>query len=654
MAGASVVASLAFALPAAAADTTVTIAEGATQTTAVTASPTAPDTYTINILGTLRAGLGSNVTNISVQGSGSGAVVINNDGRLQGRFNFPTATGPITLHNNTGAFPQTSGWHTGGVTTLGAGADLFDNGAEGVIATSNATTFNFGAGDDTFTNAGRLIVERTGTSGTLTLTGLETFENSGLILLGSQFINKGDTGLRTDNVPDDALIAQGVNFIGSGDSRIGMDVRLGATEQADCSVLTAADCVDFTGGSTAGVTQIIVRDTALLAAGDFNEGITLIVGSSAPEHFILSPESDRYAGHTSHGPAVQKGLVAYHLAYDSEAEQHQLVGILADEAFQGATFASSLQETWRATAGTWLTRQADLRASPGGLQTSNGLWARIGTGLGEREVASSFTLGDTTYDYDVTHTQKISHLVFGGDILGAEAQDSAWLVGAMVGFVRTDVEYDATPTEVVYSGFTGGLYGSYVAGPLFVDAVFNANLLHMEAEVPNMDLGSDVPLTQDVKSLGGQIEAGWRVDVGSGVFIEPLAGVSYVTTMFEREDASDGDESFDFGDSYTSLRAGAGLRVGLESALLGMTAAYSLTGRYWNESEANNVTTVFVNDGAVSTTLNDDFGGAFSEVNGSINLYGDEGAVSGFVNLGGKFGDDYQAMDAAIGVRLRW
>jgi hypothetical protein len=41
-------------------------------------------------------------------------------------------------------------------------------------------------------------------------------------------------------------------------------------------------------------------------------------------------------------------------------------------------------------------------------------------------------------------------------------------------------------------------------------------------------------------------------------------------------------------------------------------------------------------------------------VNGALNLFSPSGGVSGFVNLGGKFGDDYKAVNASVGVRLRW
>ena len=47
--------------------------------------------------------------------------------------------------------------------------------------------------------------------------------------------------------------------------------------------------------------------------------------------------------------------------------------------------ASVAQDTWRASAGSWLTRQADLRATPGGLESASGLWGRIGGRVADRE-----------------------------------------------------------------------------------------------------------------------------------------------------------------------------------------------------------------------------------------------------------------------------
>jgi len=50
----------------------------------------------------------------------------------------------------------------------------------------------------------------------------------------------------------------------------------------------------------------------------------------------------------------------------------------------------------------------------------------------------------------------------------------------------------------------------------------------------------------------------------------------------------------------------------------------------------------------------DELTGGFTEVLASLNLYSADGGVSGFLNVGGKVGDDYSSRDVAVGVRLRW
>lgn len=651
LAGASLAAMSIAATPALADET---IAEGDTRTTAVTASPAANDTFTLDILGSLRGANGAgNVTNTSVQGSGAGAVVINNDGRWQGSMNFSAATGPITVNNNTGADPAGEGWHTGSTTTLGSGDDLIENADTGVIATTSTTTFNFGDGNDQLTNAGRLIIDRASTAaGTLTLSGLETFDNSGLILLGSKFANVGDAGVESDRTANDMLSAQGVAFTGSDGSRIAMDAMLAGVTQADCSSLDAADCVDFTGGSTAGSTLLTIQDTLTDDDAALNTGIAVVVGSSAAGDFTLDPNSPRYV-QTSQGGALQKQLVAYHLVYDAANSRHMLVGILADEGFQAATFAGSAQETLRAVTGTWLDRQADLRGTPGGLEPSRGLWGRFGFSAGQREADGVFEMADVTYNYNLDHDQRIAQMTFGADLLGAVTDDAAWVVGAMGGLSRTDVEYDATPTEVVYTGFNGGIYGSWVVGRMFVDAVLSGSVLDLNAEVPNMHLGDNVNLTQTVKSYGAQLEGGWRFE-NENVFVEPIASLSFIRTKIEDIDIPGGGGSIDFEESYTSSRMGAGVRGGVDSELMGMPANYSLLVRYWGEGEGVNDAVIRITNGMTATPVSDDFTGEFTEIGARLNVYGNDGAFSGFVGLGGMVGHEYSNVNGSIGVRLRW
>jgi hypothetical protein len=663
------------ATPAFAATTTISVAEGDTRSTTITASPAAPDTIIVDVDGTLARPIDFDTPNyhtVIIQGSGAGTVNIINDGRIQGPFNFGSASGPVTVTNNTGDDAATEGWHVGATTTFGSGADTINNTAAGTIAIHQTVQFgslipnvifNFGAGADTFNNAGRLIVGRISSStyqintpSSLQLTNLETFNNSGLIVMGSLFDESGHDGDISDGQANDRLLANGVAFTGSGDSRIVMDVFLDGQAKADCSTQTIADCVNFTGGSTAGSTLLTINNGILdafgqeIGGGRFNDGITLIMGSSAAEHFSLAPDSDGYV-ETDAGAALDIGLVRYSLEYDAAGDRHMLVSALPSTAgSQVLIAAAAAQEIWHSTSAGWFSRQADLRDTPGGLESSNGFWGRLATGKSERDAHLTAVNGAATGDYLLKAQQRTSQLVFGGDMVSASGDDTALVIGLMLGAVRADADYDSNDIELIYTGFTGGVYGSYVAGPLFIDALLNANLLDVEDDIPNSGLGDSDRLNGQIKSTGAQIEAGWRIPLGSQLSLEPLASVAYVKTDVDDVEV-DADAHYEF-EKAKSLRASAGLRGTYASQLMGMPATFSLTGRYWHEAEDENSARLVMTSG--EATIVDELPGSFAEVNGALNLFSSGGGVSGFVNLGGKFGDEYEAMDAAVGVRLRW
>jgi hypothetical protein len=606
-----------------------------------------------------------------IAGNGAGAVQIIDDGRIQGRFVFTSATGPITVTVNSGDDALLEGWHTEGTTTFGSGADTINNTADGTIAARvSSATFNFGAGADTFNNAGRLIVggmlrstPSFGAVGSLTLTNLETFNNSGLIVLGA-VLDNADDGWVSDGQGNDTLTVNGGTFTGSGDSRIALDVYLDALTKDDCSAPNIGDCVVFNGATTAGTTLLTITNGSLSQGANdifnqnpvpgtpvFNSGITIIEGASAADNFILDPNMPGYV-QTDQGGMLDVGLVSYRLDYDADTKRHMLVSSLPSTAgAQSVTATAEAQEVWHETTGSWFTRQADLRATPGGLQSSHGLWARIATTGSDRDVDLNAVGSDSTRSYAFSAKQRTSQLVFGGDVLSGSGADSAWVLGVMLGAVRADVDHDVTNSELIYSGVTGGVYGSYVAGPLFIDALVNANFLDAEAEVAGIDPTGLDKLNSNVKSVGGQIEAGWRLPVAANVSLEPLLAVSYVTTKLSEMKVGALDVHYDF-DSAKSLRTGAGLRGAFDTQLAGVPATFSLTGRYWNESEGEGSVRLVMPTGEAS--IASDLPGSFSEIDAGLNLFSPSGGVSGFVNVGGKFGDDYKAMNASVGVRMRW
>jgi|GEM_PF-1758392 len=577
-----------------------------------------------------------------------GSVVVSNAGRINGRVAFSGVTG-------TAAMTNTGVWHTTGASTFGPGADSLTNSATGSIFTNAggvATSFDFGAGADTFTNAGLLVVgEPAQAASTLTITGLETWNNSGRIVFGSS----GTTLTAvSDGQINDRILASGTTFTGSGSSRLVMDANLGATTQTSCASLTAADCLSLTGGSTAGSTLILVNDVSPNAFGALNTtGIVLVdvsgAGSTAATNFSLDPNSDywRADGNSADG-VLDKGLFFYDLTLNGN-KQHVLVGLPDREAFEFTTFGTAAQNIWYSTTGVWHERQADVRDQLPGIDGNGaGVWVKVAGGMADRDRINSYSLFGTTYSFDTSYSQDTAALIGGLDFVGGNS-DAAWLIGGQVGYVDSDVTYDTSPTLTSFKGMTLGLYGSYVAGPIFIDGIVNANQLDYEHQAVTLaPVGSNI-FTGSLDSLGFQVEGGYSFPLGENGFFEPSALVSYVTTSIDTVSVPGADIVFD---DQTSLRAALGGRIGVNADHGTFSSKWSLVARYWNEFEGDNQ--LVIQSAGPDLGLNDDFSGGFGEVAGTVNVFSADDRFSAFLNLGVKFKDDYQSTDGSLGIRWRW
>jgi hypothetical protein len=632
---------------------------------AMTLSPRAGSTLTIhNEGGVLGAGGSSqSVTGVVyIRGAGAGNLIIDNTaprGRIASAMDFTGMTGQLTIRNDHSGIPTAGGWHTTGTSLFGSGEVEIHNGRFGVLRTAATTVFDFsGTSDSRFYNDGRVMVGTAGASGSphLNFVGLDRFENAGLILMGTDFSVYYHQGLVTNAKVGERLTFQDSNYVGAEGGRIALDVALAGTAQADCSTLAVADCVQFTGNSsTSGVTLLDVTDvTPLRSAARFNSGITLIEGASAAEHFVLDPASQFYVGHTSAGPALQKGLVAYSLHYDTDTQQHRLVGALADEAAQAATLGAAAQEAWRLSTDTWFDRQATVRDEGKGGFNPQGLWFTANTSRGDRSLSRTMDVAGTSATYNLAQDQDISHLAFGMDLLRGGDGEQSWSAGATVGLLHSSVDYEATQRETSMTGLATGLYGGWMMGGLSIDGMLNLNYLRQNVDGTHLGQGEYNQLRTQVKSTGLRFEAGWRLPLSQLVWLQPLLGASYVTT-------DEGDLTLEadaggmhFGQDARSLRLGAGLRAGIDSQLAGVRTQYRLTGRYWNERDADNVVAVDVPGESAPIRLTDDFSGNFSELDGSLSLSNDAGSLSGYVSLKGKFGDDYRSVGGSAGVRYQW
>lgn len=641
---------------------TITVAAGGlvqglgTGATTAVIDVTAPagQTTTINNNGTVRstnATVVGSAGDLAIRGTG-GSVTVNNAGRLDGRMDFSgLAVGSSVTVNNT----SPTSWHTTGLTTFSAGNDLVNNTANGLLATSGATTFDFGADTgvaprDVLTNAGRIVVGETTGASTFTLTGLERFNNSGTILLGSL------NGATTDGETNDRLVMTGTGggtaFVGSGGSVIALDASLGATAQANCAAATVADCVSLPGGAVSGGTLLRVNNTNT-GFGAMNAGIVLVDatgGTIAAGSLSLDPASSGYTLRGGEG-ALDTGLFFYRLAPQG-AQQVALVSAPDSEAFEFVGVGQIANNAWQTATGAWFDRQADLRD---GLEVKGeggaGVWMRMVGGQAERDLEQTYVGAGGTFVYDTGYEQNTVALIGGIDLVTGGGDNSAWVFGGSVGYVDTDVGFNASPTQAALDGGVFGLYGTYVAGGLFIDATVSALMLDMTYSMPTVMAGPGMYSTSDaeVTAYGARIEGGWRMPLGETAFIEPLAGIAYVRTSIDDLDVPGGVVSFE---ESTSLRANVGVRLGAIARYDTMKVKFTVLGRAWNEFDGDGQTTLV--NGGPDVLVTDQFDGAFGEVGAGIDVFGSDERVSAFINAGYRWNEDWTDTTVSLGARYRW
>ena len=645
-----------------------------------------------------------------VRATGAGALVVNVDGALWGAANLSGLTGGADINiSNEGVW-----WTQGAAITFGSGDDRLateaGDGTEqavgGIISTGSLnTTFypsstwfpepvhviDFGAGDDIFENGGYLMVSGSGTNvggqdprpffeGETRFVGLETFVNSGVIFLGvrddgsTTGNNSGDpnqnrgyhlddisptlsNGGPTDGFYDDILSMPGTTFVGDG-GEIFFDIDVSKT-QANCErnpmtgELAAADCIIIAGGATEGVHHVNFAEPIPGDRGQYlPDGIVLVEvtgGTSAQGHFVPSPNVRGYSPQA--GGIIDKGFYAYMIGYKEDTQQHVLVSIPGPNAYQIPLLVQGGHALWRLSTGSWFDRQADIR---GQQDYNGGAWLRVSGETADRDVFHDVLAAGAEFTFDNTHKQTSYAVTAGADLLFGASGDTAFIAGLMLGYANSEYEYADSANFARFDAWTLGTYGSIVSGGLFVDMAFNANRAVLDDDVPSANLfPAGTILSTKVLTLGAQLEAGLRLPLlAEGVFVEPLVGLSYVWSNWEdlylpTDDPAREGITAEIGDP-NSTRAGVGGRIGYDGDLGPVRAEISMLGRLWEEF--GNETTVTLIGPGEDPTIGNDFTGRFNEVALGASLY--RGPVSGFLRVGGKFADDYQAQTASAGVRV--
>lgn len=228
-------------------------------------------------------------------------------------------------------------------------------------------------------------------------------------------------------------------------------------------------------------------------------------------------------------------------------------------------------------------RMGELRYSEG---RNAGLWMRA---YGNQYNVAS---GGTGTGYQ----QNQRGMSFGADM---QLGDSDWLLGALVGSSRSDLNLDYGSSGKVDSYYVGG-YATWLDRETgyYVDTVVKYNRYQNDATVGMSD-HSRAKGDYDTHGLSGSVEVGKHIKLSDGYFIEPFAQVASAVVAGKDYSFSNGLRAE--GDTAKSLMGKVGATVGKTLPLDGggmlqpyVKAAYAHEFAQRNEVQVNN--NVFNND----------------------------------------------------------
>ena len=506
-----------------------------------------------------------------------------------------------------------------------------------------APGINGGVGKDVFNNSGSLYIRRgTAAVGNVTMVNLGTFNNTGLVSLANA--RAGDT-----------LTLPGT-FNGGTGSLLALDANLsGAPGQTSCASPAVADCLVLPGGKVTGVTAVQISNLSSAPAGLNSKGILIVDatgGSIAPGAFVLDPATRGYETRGGAG-AIKAGFLFYRLA-PIGTTQEILVAVPDNTAYEFAQFGAAATDLWYAASGTWLDRESDVRLAGNDLTAGGGqgaVWLKATGDIGHRNSTSSANSLGTTFTYDTTYSQSSGLFVGGADLLRHSSNGGGWALGLDGGYVESNLYFRASGTSVRLTGPTVGGYASVFRGPIYVDASVTANFLDLDDRVPQViDASNGYPVETrgKVRSVGGQMESGFKIPLGSVLSVEPMGTIAYVNTHFDDLPIPGGRVAFK---DVESLRTSSGLRLAAALPTDRYVIKASVFGRAWDEFRGRDSATLY-NPGSPLLTA-DRFRGVFGDVGGQMAIFG-KGGVSGFINADYKFKKNYADTTISGGVRYQF
>ena len=480
---------------------------------------------------------------------------------------------------------------------------------------------------------------------TVTLNTTSDFNNNGLITMQDP-----------NAVAGDQVLMPNANFTGGGASTLAVDSELGAPGSISDTLHIA---------NAAGSTTINVVDAAPSTPGAYNPTGILVVdvtGNATPSNFNLQ-----------NGP-INKGLFSYDLIFRpangaQSDNQFLLVGSPGRSAFELSALGTAVQTEWYDTSEILLQRQEELRSqfmenNPVKNSASlsdivrarqvGGVWAKLLGAAADRDQTQTYSIFNKSYNYNTGYRLQKGGIIGGvdGESIGTSGSSSALLFGLFGGTVSSSMHFKSSATRADFEGGTAGAYATYIKGNTFIDGLLRMDFQRLHYNAPSLTGWGNTDPSTPVFSLGGIVNAGYRMNFASTRYVEAFASLADVDTRIDPMTVSASTVSFG---TQSNVSGRLGLRLGATFIPEDGTRIETfLAGGAWQRLSGANFVTINSDPSAPVLTIADKKVPTYGELSTGINIFGLNTGWSGFLKTNYKFSIGFNSGAINGGLAYKW
>ncbi|MGY2051588.1 nidogen-like domain-containing protein [Methylobacterium sp. JK268] len=574
-------------------------AQGAAITTAASAAPTQV-TNAGTLTGSVLLSTGSTFTNAA-----------------SGRFNVTgqSSFGGGTFTNQGGVSLASTGFQN---------LSSFDNQATGLLVATGSSSIGSATRPTTFTNAGLISLVNGQAGDTLTINGNYVGRNGQIAAEFSTQTGTGDRVIITGN-------ASGTTGITVTNLTQAVPFTTGAPI-VTVNGTTAANAFTLTGAQNFGSLQAILVSTPAQSGG------TSVALGAVPTAVGLSAQTAVVAARTiafQGGSAVLDRLTQVRDSLKAPAGQPSIPQVMQ---YNGLSAYSALVSK---------DPIAPNLAEPAPQTSARpAVWARAFGDLESRSGFSNFSFAGQNFSRDLGYSQSSGGFLGGADVVfsGLTKPDDGLIVGVMGGYTVAGVDLNANAGRQSYEGGTVGVYATYLNGPWFWDNLFKVDLLGLDITAPGLRQRTGL------QNYNYTTNVGYRIPLEHNIYVEPTAGLEYVSTVFDRNAAlAAGAVPLRDGEA---LRGRIGARIGTEMVEDNIRIEPSITGYVYTVLTETGTVGAF--NGITGVTGLREEGKVRGEVQASINFFNLKTGLSGFVRGDYRIGGDLVGGGGRAGIRYQF